>query len=131
GWRVVHVVLSMLFLVSALWAFFQPVGTFFALASVLGLLLLLQGMSSVTQGIALREVSPFWGLTVFSGVLITGLGLWVSTSDGVWTLAARSAFILLWVGCMAVFRGIQDVTIGCTLLHASKQADQPLPLSGN
>ena len=125
GWRVVHVVLSTLFLVSALWAFFQPVGTFFALASVLGLLLLLQGMSSIAQGIALREVSPFWGVTVFSGILITGLGLWVSSSDGVWTLAARSAFILLWVGCMAVFRGVQDVTIGFTLLHASKQKDQP------
>ena len=42
-----------------------------------------------------------------------------------WTLAGRSAFILLWVGCMAVFRGIQDVTIGFTLLHAGKQKDQP------
>ena len=92
---------------------------------MLGLLLLLQGMSSITQGIALREVSPFWGVTLFSGILMTGLGLWVSTSDGVWTLAARSAFILLWVGCMAVFRGVQDVTIGFTLRHSSKQEDQP------
>ena len=44
GWRVVHAALSALFLVSAVWAFFQPVSTFFALASVLGLLLLLQGI---------------------------------------------------------------------------------------
>ena len=131
GWRVVHAVLSTLFLLGAVWAFLQPVGTFFALASVLGLLLLLQGMSSITQGIALREVSPFWGLTVFSGILITGLGLWVSTSDGVWTLAARSVFILLWVGCMAIFRGVQDVTIGFTLRHASKQEDQPASPSGD
>jgi hypothetical protein len=28
----------------------------------------------------------------------------------VWTLAARSAFILLWVGSMAVFLGVQDAT---------------------
>ena len=125
GWRVVHAVLSALFLLGAGWAFIQPVSTFFALASVLGLLLLLQGMSSITQGIALRDVSPFWGVMLFSGILITALGLWVSSSDGVWTLAARSAFILLWVGCMAVFRGVQDVTIGFTLLHAGTQKDQP------
>ena len=123
GWRVVHAVLSALFLLGAGWAFIEPVGTFFALASVLGLLLLLQGMSSITQGIALREVSPFWGVTLFSGILMTALGLWVSSSDGVWTLAARSAFILLWVGCMAVIRGVQDVTIGFTLLHAGQQKD--------
>ena len=55
----------------------------------------------------------------------------MSSSDGVWTLAARSAFILLWVGFMAVFRGVQDVTIGFTLLHSSKQTDQPPSLSGD
>ena len=124
GWRVVHAVLSALFLVSAVWAFVQPISTFFALASVLGLLLLLQGITSITQGIALRDASPFWGVTVFSGIMITALGLWVSSSDGVWTLAARSAFILLWVGFMAIFRGVQDVTIGFTLLHSGEQKDR-------
>ena len=78
----------------------------------------------------MREVSPFWGVGLFAGILITALGLWVSSSDGVWTLAARSAFILLWVGFMAIFRGVQDVTIGFTLLHASKQKDQSA-LPGN
>ena len=130
GWRVVHAVLSALSLQSAVWAFLQPVGTFFALASVLGLLLLLQGMSSITQGIALRKVSPFWGLMLLSGNLTASLGLWVSSSNGVWTLAARSAFILLWVGVMAVFRGVQDVSIGFTLRHSRKQKDQPTWLSG-
>ena len=127
GWRLAHALLSALFLLGAVWAFVQPVETFFALASVLGLLVLVQGISSITQAIALRDVSRFWGVMLFSGILLTALGLWISTSDGVWTLAARSAFVLLWVGCLAVFRGIQDVTIGVTLLHASKQNDHPQP----
>jgi len=91
---------------------------------VLGLLLLLEGISSITQSIASRGMSPFWGVTLASGILITALGLWVSSSDGVWTLAARSAFILLWVGFAAVFRGVQDVTIGFTLLHSRKHKDR-------
>ena len=125
GFRVVHALLSALFLLGATWAFVQPVSTFFALASALGLILLLQGISSMAQGIVFRDVSPYWGGLFFSGILITGLGLWVSTSDLVWTLAARSAFVLLWIGCMAIFRGVQDVTIGVALRQAGTQNDQP------
>ena len=125
GWRVMHAALAGLFLLGGMWALIRPVNTFFALASVLGLLLLLQGISSITQGIGLRAVSPYWWVTLFSGILTTGLGLWVSTSDRVWTLAARSAFILVWVGCMAIFRGVQDVTLGFTLRHISKENAQP------
>jgi uncharacterized membrane protein HdeD (DUF308 family) len=124
GWRVMHAVVSVLFLLSAGWAFVRPVDTFFALASVLGLLLLLQGASSITQAIGFRDISPYWGFALFSGLMMTALGLWVSTSDRVWTLAARSAFILLWVGFMAVFRGIQDVTTGFVMLRLGKEQDQ-------
>ena len=99
----------------------------FLLVSVLGLLVLAQGTSSITQAIALREVSQFWGVMLFSGILITALGLWVSTSDRVWTLAARSAFVLLAVGWMAVFRGVQDETMSVTLLQVRKQNDRPWP----
>jgi uncharacterized membrane protein HdeD (DUF308 family) len=124
GWRVMHAVVSVLFLLSAGWAFVRPVDTFFALASVLGLLLLLQGVSSITQAIGFRDISPYWGFALFSGLMMTALGLWVSTSDRVWTLAARSAFILLWVGFMSVFRGIQDVTTGFVMLRLGKEKDQ-------
>ena len=129
GWRVMHAALSALFVLGAAWSFVRPIDTFFALASMLGLILLLQGFSYIAQGIGLRGVSPYWGFSLFSGMLITALGLWVSTSDRVWTLAARSAFILVWVGFMAVFRGVQDMTIGFMMLHFSKEKDQPARLS--
>jgi uncharacterized membrane protein HdeD (DUF308 family) len=124
GWRLLHAVLAGVYLLGAGWAFVRPVDTFFALASVLGLLLLLKGMSYIAQAIGLRDVSSYWGFSLFTGILITALGLWVSTSDQVWTLAARSAFILLWVGFMAIFRGVQDVATGLMMLNVSKQPDQ-------
>ncbi|MGZ4602008.1 MAG: hypothetical protein ACXV0U_00240 [Kineosporiaceae bacterium] len=43
GWRVMHGRLAALFLLGAVWSFVRPVNTFFALASVLGLLVLVQG----------------------------------------------------------------------------------------
>jgi uncharacterized membrane protein HdeD (DUF308 family) len=117
GWAVLHIMLSVLLLLGGLWAFARPVNTFFALASVLGLLFLLQGGFMIMRGIAMREVSPYWWLDLVSGALLTGLGFWASTSDRVWTLGARSAFVLLWVGFMATFRGLSDIGLAFSLRH--------------
>src|SRR5262245_19855595 len=37
GWKVWHIVMAVIFLLGGLWALIRPVNTFFALASVLGL----------------------------------------------------------------------------------------------
>jgi uncharacterized membrane protein HdeD (DUF308 family) len=121
GWRVWHVALALLFVLGAIWAFVRPVDTFFALASVLGLLLFIQGFFYITEALALRDTSPYWWLELTSGGLIVLLAVWISTSDRVWNLAARSAFILLWVGFMAVFRGIRDVALAFELRRAGQQ----------
>jgi uncharacterized membrane protein HdeD (DUF308 family) len=123
GWRVAHYVMAGLFAAGAVWAFARPVETFFALASVLGLILFLQGALAVVRGVALRAVSPFWWVELLSGLLLTSLALWVSLSDQVWTLAANSAFILVWVGFMAVFRGISSIVLAFSSLWFSRSAD--------
>lgn len=115
GWRALHVVLAVLFVLGAVWAFVRPINTFFALASVLGLLLFLQGFLYIALGAALRDESPYWWLQLTSGVLLVLLAGWMSTSDRVWTLAARSVFILLAVGFMAVFRGVSDIALAFDL----------------
>lgn len=115
GWVVWHVLLATLLFLGALWAFVRPINTFFALASMLGLLLLLQGLFTIIRGIDLRDETEYWWLDLIGGGLITLLGFWVSTSDGVWTLGARAGFILLWVGFMAIFRGVSDIGLALSL----------------
>jgi uncharacterized membrane protein HdeD (DUF308 family) len=126
GWKVWHIALAVLFALGAIWAFVRPVNTFFALASMLGLLLFLQGFFYVAEAFALRDASPYWWLQLTSGGLIVLLALWISTSDRVWTLAARSAFILLWVGFMAVFRGVRDIALAFELRRVGQQAEARL-----
>jgi uncharacterized membrane protein HdeD (DUF308 family) len=126
GWKVWHIVLAVLFVLGAVWAFVRPVDTFFALASMLGLLLFIQGFFYIAESFALRDASPYWWLQLTSGGLIVLLALWISTSDRVWTLAARSAFILLWVGFMAVFRGIRDIALAFELRRVGKQVEAGL-----
>jgi uncharacterized membrane protein HdeD (DUF308 family) len=123
GWKLLHVVLAVVFVLGAIWAFVRPVNTFFALASMLGLLLFIQGFFYIAQAFAMRDASPYWWLEVFSGGLIVLLALWISTSDRVWDLAARSGFILLWVGFMAVFRGIRDIALAFELRRVGQHAE--------
>jgi uncharacterized membrane protein HdeD (DUF308 family) len=123
GWKAMHVVLAVLFVLGAVWSFVRPINTVFALASVLGLLLFLQGALYIAQGAELRDVSPYWWVELGCGVLLVLLALWVSTSDRAWTLAARAVFILLWVGFMAVFRGISDIVLAFELRRLGHEAE--------
>jgi uncharacterized membrane protein HdeD (DUF308 family) len=131
GWAVLHVVLAVFFGLGAIWAFVRPVNTFFALASILGLLLFLEGIVTLARGIALRDETPHWWLDLVSGGLFILLAIWVSSSDRIWDLAGRASFILLWVGFMAVFRAISDVMLAFSLHRLGKDgaplepADQP------
>jgi uncharacterized membrane protein HdeD (DUF308 family) len=120
GWAVWHGILAVILVLGAIWAFVRPVNTFFALASVLGLLLLLQGVFTLMRGVALRGETEYWWLDLIGGGLLTALGIWVSTSDRVWNLAGRAAFILLWVGFMAIFRGVSDIALGFSMRSFSR-----------
>jgi uncharacterized membrane protein HdeD (DUF308 family) len=57
GWKVLHWVVAVIFLLGGLWALIRPVNTFFALVSVLGLVLLLEGAFEIVRGgrLARRE----------------------------------------------------------------------------
>jgi uncharacterized membrane protein HdeD (DUF308 family) len=129
SWAILHYILGGIFALGAIWAFVRPVNSFFALASVLGLLLLLQGIFTLVRGLALREESTYWWLDVVGGSLITLLGIWVSTSDRMWSLGNRAVFILAWVGFMAIFRGISDIALAFSLRRFGNQ-EIPAPRRG-
>jgi uncharacterized membrane protein HdeD (DUF308 family) len=129
GWAVLHYALAVIFTLGAIWSFIRPINSVFALASVLGLLLFLQGIFTLTRGLALREESPYWWLDVIGGALITVLAIWVATSDRVWGLTERAVFILVWVGFMAIFRGVSDVALAFSLRRLATQ-EIPSPRRG-
>ena len=76
GWKVVHYCLAVLFLLAGLWAFIRPIDTFFALASVLGLILVFYGASEIARGVASRGETPYWWADLVSGVLLLLLAAW-------------------------------------------------------
>jgi uncharacterized membrane protein HdeD (DUF308 family) len=122
GWKVWYYVMAGIFFLGALYGFFRPVGTFFALASVLGLVLILYGTFQIIQGVASRAVNPFWWLNLVTGILLILLAFWVSGSDRVYALAQRTYLILFWVGFLALFRGFEQIMLAFAVHHAGRDA---------
>jgi uncharacterized membrane protein HdeD (DUF308 family) len=120
GWTVLHYIIAAIFLLGGIWAFIRPVNTFFALVSVLGLVLLLQGAFEIVRGLSSRGVNPWWWLGLVSGILLILLAFWVSGSDRVFNLQARTYLVLFWVGLMALIRGITTIVLAFTIRHAGR-----------
>jgi uncharacterized membrane protein HdeD (DUF308 family) len=51
GWKIWHYVMAAIFFLGGLWGLFEPVETFFALASVLGLILVLYGAFEMDRAV--------------------------------------------------------------------------------
>ena len=106
-WRWAHVVMGVLFVVGAIWAFARPFNAFWALASVLGLLLVFKGTLDIIAAVVAKEVNSSWWLGLVAGILEIVLGFWASQQQ----FPARGALLLLWVGFFALFRGISEFVV--------------------
>jgi uncharacterized membrane protein HdeD (DUF308 family) len=122
GWKLWHYILAVIFFLGALYGFIRPVNTFFALASVLGLILIFYGAFEIIQGFASRATNPYWWLNLITGILLILLAFWVSESDRMYALARRTYLILFWVGFLALFRGFSQIFLAFTVRHTGHEA---------
>jgi uncharacterized membrane protein HdeD (DUF308 family) len=111
SWRWAHSLMGVLFVVGAIWAFARPFNAFWALASVLGLLLIFKGTLDITAAVFTKDVNSSWWLGLLAGILEIVLGFWTSQQE----FPARGLLLLLWVGFFALFRGFSEIVIGFEL----------------
>ena len=117
SWRWIHVIMAVLFLGGAIWAFVSPDDAFWALASILGFLLVLKGTMDIVLAVESKGLNPIWGLGLATGIVEVLLGFWASQQF----YPARAALILIWIGFMALFRGAASIAIGIQLHSAQKR----------
>jgi len=111
SWRWWHILMGALFFVGALWAFSSPFGAFWALAEVVGLLLILRGSLDLITSLSAREVNHTWWLGTAAGLLEILIGFWAAQQ----MFPARAVLLIFWVGFLALFRGISDIVVGFEL----------------
>jgi len=115
-WRWAHIVLGVLFAIGAGWAFARPYNAFWALASVLGLLLILRGTFDLISAVATKDINSAWWLGMLVGILEIFLGFWASQQR----LPVQGTLLLVWVGFFALFRGISEIVVAFQLRSAQR-----------
>jgi uncharacterized membrane protein HdeD (DUF308 family) len=106
-WRWAHLALGILYVIGGFLAFASPYDAFWALASILGFLLVLKGSLDVVVSAMTKDLNEFWWLGLVTGILELLLGFWASQQ----LFPARATLILIWVGFFALFRGISEIVL--------------------
>ena len=115
--RWVPTLFGVLFLISAVVCFVDPVSTFAGLADMLGFLFLLVGVWWMTQSFLERAVNPMWWLTLISGILMTGIAFWAAGQ----LFATKAYTLLVFAGIWALMQGTVDIVRAFEVRRLNKE----------
>jgi uncharacterized membrane protein HdeD (DUF308 family) len=105
-WKLLHILLAVVFIVVGIVAFIHPGDTFRALAAVFSFFLIFAGTFDIIISISTRHEIEIWWLQLVGGIIELGLGFWAAGYYG------RSAVLLIaWVAAFAVIRGVRDIVL--------------------
>lgn len=114
GWRWLHALLAVLFILGGVWSFAYPAQTFGALALLLAWFLLIGGTVEIVVSLMNRDADLWW-LGLITGIVMVLLSFWAAGYPG------RSGYLLmLWVGLSALFRGIGRIVFAFQIRHMRK-----------
>jgi uncharacterized membrane protein HdeD (DUF308 family) len=116
GWKWLHGILGVIFIIGGIWAFIHPIDAFYELAAILGFLLIFKGTLDIISSVIQKDISALWWLGLIVGVLELLLGFWASQQY----FAPRAALILIWVGFFALFHGIGEIVMAFELRRLHK-----------
>ena len=115
-WKVMHILLGLLFIGVGIVAFIHPGNTFAALAAVFSFFLIFKGGFDVIVSIATRGEIEVWWLQLVVGLVELALGFWAAAYFG------RSAILLVaWVAAIALLRAITEIIFAFKLRSAGKR----------
>ena len=123
GWGWAHGLLGILFIGAAIWSFVTPYGAFWALASVLGILLVVAGTVHIITAISSQGFNNAWWFGFIGGLLEVFIGFWVSAQS----FRAQAVFLIIWAGLLALFRGVFEIVLAFEMRAAQSQLDKADP----
>jgi uncharacterized membrane protein HdeD (DUF308 family) len=105
GWRWLWAVFGVFFVVGGIYALFNPVRTFAAVAELLGFLLVMVGIFWTIEAFATMAVNRLWWLGLLSGVIVILMGFWVNSQF----FSTKAYTLLIFAGIWALFHGLGDI----------------------
>jgi uncharacterized membrane protein HdeD (DUF308 family) len=116
GWKIVHGILGVLYVVVGVWALVNPRSAFTTLAALVAFFLLFKGIFDLTVAFMTKDEFDLWWLQLILGVVEILLAFWVAGSF------RQSAILLVaYVGIIALSRGITELFIAFKLRGLQKR----------
>jgi len=104
GWRWLHGIFGVLFLIGGFAALTSPFQTFMVLAALIGFFLVIKGTFDFVLALMLRHDVELWWMTLIAGILEIILGIWAMGYSG-----RSAALLLIWIGVGAIIRGTVEI----------------------
>jgi uncharacterized membrane protein HdeD (DUF308 family) len=116
GWRIVHGLLAVLFVIVGVMAFVRPDDTFVGLAAVMSFYFIFRGVFDISAAFTASRVSGWWVLLLV-GIAEVGIGFWAA---GSWNVSV--VVLVSWVSAGALIHGVGQISSAFLVRKVSKGA---------
>ena len=116
GWKWIHGLLGVLFVLAGIYALWHPYDTFQALATLMGLFLLAKGIFDITVAFVTKHEFELWWLQLVVGLLEIVLAFWVAGN-----FREKAILLVIYVGIVALTRGISEIFLAFKLKGLRRQ----------
>jgi len=110
GWKIVHAILGVLFILAGLWAVVDPHNAFATIAGLMGFFLLFKGIFDLTVAFVAKSQFELWWLQLVVGIVEILLAFWVAGS-----FRDKAILLVVYVGVIALSRGITELFLAFKL----------------
>ncbi len=110
GWKWVHAILGVLFILVGIYALWNPYDTFSTLAALVGIFLLFKGIFDITVAFMTKDEFELWWLQLVLGLVEIVLAFWVAGN-----FRKEALLLVIYEGVIALMRGISEIFIAFKL----------------
>jgi uncharacterized membrane protein HdeD (DUF308 family) len=114
GWRILHWLLAVLFVVGGFFTFFRPEDTFVGLAAVMSFYFVFRGSFDIAMALA-GSRAPGWWLLLIVGLAELAIGFWAA---GSWKVSV--VLLVSWVAAAALLHGVGQIASAFLVRRAGR-----------
>jgi len=116
GWKILHAILGVLFIVAGIWALVHPHNAFATLASLVAFFLVFKGIFDITAAFVAKAAFDLWWLQLVLGIIEVVLAFWVAGN-----FREKAILLVVYVGIVALTRGITELFVAFKLHSLKKE----------
>ena len=116
GWKILHAILGVLFIVAGIWALVHPHNAFATLASLVAFFLVFKGIFDIMAAFVARAAFDLWWLQLVLGIFEVVLAFWVAGN-----FRQKAILLVVYVGIVALTRGITELFVAFKLHGLKKE----------